>query len=80
MNVQFVEKYVKLSDMEEGDTATSKDRGSFFVCGYHYDKVINTNVKVILDLNDLRNQYTDKRDMSQPVKILKSGDKFICNK
>lgn len=78
MNVEFIEKYDKLSDMGEGDTATSKDRKSFFVCGHHYDTLKKQNVRVILDLNNLFDQYTEKRDMNQPVKILKSGDKFLC--
>lgn len=80
MNVEFIEKYVKLSDMKEGDTATSKDRSSFFVCGYHYDTLKKQNVRIILDLNNLHDQYTEKRDMNQPVKILKSGDKFVCSR
>ncbi len=80
MNVEFIEKYVKLSDIQTGETAVSKDRESFFVCGHHYDTLKQQNVLVILDLNDLYNQYPDKRDMSQPVKILKSGDQFVCKK
>lgn len=78
MNIKFTEKYEKLSDMKPGDTATSKDRSKFFVCGLHFDTDQQTNLQVILDLNDLGNQYSEKRDMGQPVKILKSGDKFIC--
>ncbi|PCJ11107.1 MAG: hypothetical protein COB04_19580 [Gammaproteobacteria bacterium] len=78
MDVEFIEKYQKLSEMKEGDTATSKNRASFFVCGYHYDTIKNENVKVILDLNFLHDQYSEKRDMSQLVKILQSGDKFVC--
>lgn len=80
MIVEFVEKYVPLSAMEAGDTATSKDRTSFFICGYYYDPVLKNNVKVIHDVNDLTNQYTEKRDLSQPIKILKGGDKFICRR
>jgi len=78
MNIEFIEKYVKLSDMKAGDIATSKDRNSFFVCGYHYDNLKQQNVKVILDINNLYNQYTDGEDLTQPIKILKSGDQFIC--
>ncbi len=78
MNIEFIEKYDQLSDMKEGDTATSKDRTKFFVCGHHYDTLRKMNVKVILDLNNLFDQYTDKRSMSQPVKILGRGDRFIC--
>jgi len=80
MNVEFIEKYQPLSEMKEGDTATSKDRESFFVCGYHYDTLKKQNVKVIMDLNHLSNQYSEKRDMNQPVKILKPGDKFVCKR
>ena len=78
MHVDFVEKYVPLSAMKPGDTATSKDRESFFVCGHHYDTLKKQNVTIILDVNNLHDQYTEKRDMSQPVKILKLGDKFVC--
>ncbi len=79
MDVQFIEKYEMLSDMKEGDTATSKDRTNFFVCGYHYDTLKKKNVRVILDLNNLFDQYTENRDMSQPIKILKRGDNFVCS-
>jgi hypothetical protein len=79
MNVTFIERYVKLSDMKAGDTATSADRKSFFVCGHHYDKLQKQNVKIILDVNHLTNQYSEVRDMNQPVKILKEGDKFSCS-
>ncbi|GEM_PF-6873305 len=78
MDVEFIEKYEKLSDMKPGDTATSKDRKSFFVCGLQYDTLKKQNVKVILDLNNLCDQYTERRNMNQPVQILKSGDKFLC--
>ena len=80
MNIEFLEKYSKLSDMKAGDTATSKDRESFFACGYHYDTLKKQNVLVIFDLNNLYDQYTERRNLDQPVKILKSGDKFICHK
>jgi len=79
MNVEFIEKYTKLSDMVPGDTATSKDRTKFFVCGHHYDTLKNKNVLIILDLNNLYDQYSENRDMDQPVKILKAGDKFACS-
>lgn len=78
MNVNFIEKYDKLSDMTVGDTATSKDRKNFFVCGYHYDILKKQNVRVIMDLNHLHDQYSEDRDMNQPVKILKGGDQFVC--
>jgi hypothetical protein len=80
MNVDFIEKYDKLSDMKEGDTATSQDRKSFFVCGHHYDKLKKQNARIILDLNNLYDQYTEKRDMNQPIKILESGDRFVCSR
>lgn len=79
MNVEFIEKYEMLSDMKEGDTATSKDRTSFFVCGHHYDTMRKQNIRIILDLNNLFDQYTEKRDMSQPIKILRRGDNFVCS-
>ena len=78
MNIEFIEKYEKLSDLREGDTATSKDRKSFFVCGHHYCMFKKQNVRIILDLNNLQDQYSETRDMNQPVKILKKGDKFVC--
>ena len=79
MNIEFVEKYTKLADLKPGYTATSKDRTKFFVCGWHYDTILKKNVKIILDLNDLSNQYSENRDMNQPVKVLQSGDKFVCS-
>ena len=78
MNTEFLEKYSKLSDMTLGDVAVSKDRESFFICGYHYDTLKKKNVLVIMDMNKLYDQYTENRDMSQPVTILKQGDKFVC--
>ena len=79
MEVTFVEKYKKLSDMEEGEVAVFKDRKEFFVCGHHYCKTLKANKKIILNVNKLWDQYTENIDLDQPVKILKSGDKFICN-
>ena len=78
MEVQFVEKYKKLSDMEEGQVAVSKNREEFFVCGHHYCKTLKLNKKIILNVNKLWNQYTEKIYIYQPVKILTSGDKFVC--
>lgn len=76
--VTFQEHYTQLGDMKPGDIAVSKNRERFFVCGYHYDKIRLSFEKVIFDMNDLSNQYTESMDMEQPVKILKAGDKFIC--
>lgn len=78
MDAEFVEKYDKLSDMKAGQSAVSKDREKFFVCGYVYDTLKKQNVATILEVNNLRDQYSENRDMTQPVKILKSGDKFVC--
>lgn len=78
MECQFIETYTKLGDMEEGEVAVSKNREEFFVCGHHYCTTLKLNKKVILNINKLWDQYTEKIDMEQPVKILKSGDKFIC--
>lgn len=78
MNVQFVEKYKKLSELEEGQVAVSKNREEFFVCGRHYCKDRMANRKIILNVNKLWDHYTENIDMDQPVKILKSGDKFVC--
>jgi hypothetical protein len=79
MNVIYHENYVKLSDMNTGDTATSADRKSFFVCGHHYDQEKQYDIRVILDLNNLNDQRPEDMDMEQPVKILKSGDQFHCS-
>jgi len=78
MEVQFVEKYKKLCDIEEGQVAVSKDRKEFFVCGHHYCTTLKLNKKVILNVNKLFDQYTETVDLEQLVKILKSGDKFVC--
>jgi hypothetical protein len=79
MNITLNEKYVRLSSIQVGETATSKDRESFFVCGLYYDELEKNNVKVIIDMNNLCNQYSDARDTDQLVKILKSGDRFTCS-
>lgn len=79
MDIEFVEKYKKLSDLQPGQCATSKDRKSFFVCGYYHCSFMKKNIPVIHDLNALYHQYPEKRDMNQPIKILGSGDKFICS-
>lgn len=78
MKAEFREAYNKLSDMMPGDVAVSKDRKRFFVCGWRHCIFAKDNVEVVLEVNELNNQYPDKRDMSQPVKILKNGDKFVC--
>ena len=78
MKAEFKEAYNKLSDMMPGNVAASKDRKQFFVCGFARAPDGTGNIRVILEVNNLSNQYIDKRDMSQPVKILKHGDKFVC--
>lgn len=78
MKAEFKEAYNKLSDMKPGDIAVSKDRETFFVCGWRHSANLNDNVSVILEVNQINNQYPDKRDMSQPVRILQYGDKFVC--
>lgn len=78
MKAEFKEVYSKLSDMKPGDVAVSKDRECFFVCGYAHDRIKGGNMMIVLEVNDLSNQYPDTRDMSQPVKILRRGDKFVC--
>lgn len=77
METTFSEKYQKLSEMKPGDAAVSKDRSKFFVCGYHYDTLKKKNVSVILEMNHLYDQYSENRDMDQPVKFLTSGDRFL---
>ena len=76
MNAEFIESYNMLSDLKPGDVAVSKDREKCFVCGSRRDEDSGMNVSVILEINSLYNQYPEKRDMSQPVKILGKGDKF----
>lgn len=78
MKTVFHELYTKLGDMKPGEIAVSKDREKFFVCSYHYNTLKKCNEVAIADMNDLTNQYTDRRDINQPVSILKSGDKFTC--
>ena len=77
MNTEFIEKYDKLSDMKPGQVAISKDREKFFVCGWGCPQGSAKPVHIILDMNNLHNQYPDKRDMSQEIKILVQGDKFV---
>ena len=79
MNVEFIEKYTKLCDLSEGQTAVSKDRTKFFVCGLCYCQFKKKNVRVILNMNKLYDQYSDDWDMNQPVKVLGGDDKFLCS-
>ncbi len=78
METEFVEKYQQLKDMVPGDIAVSKDRNKFYICGFHM--VYNNNKPLILDLNNLTNQYTDKRDMNELIRMLKPGDKFVSTR
>lgn len=77
MKSEFIEKYEALSDMQSGDVAVSKNRERFFICGIYYCPLKKQNIKVIHDMNNLNDQYSETRDLSQPVKILKGGDKFV---
>ncbi len=79
MDVTFHEKYVPLSDMTPGQSAVSQDRDKFFVCGLVRNETGDGNTIVILNMNHLYNQYPENLDMTQPVKILKGGDKFTCS-
>lgn len=74
MNVNFIEEYIELSEIREGQSAVSKDRESFFVCGYRYDSSRRARVKTILDLNNLLS--AEDINMNQQVRILKAGDQF----
>jgi len=79
MEVKFIEKYTKLGDIKEGQVAVSKDRKEFFVCCYYWCATLKLNKKIIINLNYLsNNQYTETLDLEQLVKILKRGDKFVC--
>lgn len=79
MEAKFIEKYDMLSDMKANDIAVSVDRKKFFVCGWHYDSLKKDNVLITLDINNLHDQYTDSRQ-DEPVRILKTGDKFHIKK
>ena len=76
MKVQYQEGNIKLSSLTAGQVAVSVDRKQFFICGYVFKD--GANQTVILNVNDLSNQYTDKVDMDQPVHVLKGGDQFHC--
>lgn len=86
MKAEFIEKYIALEEMQPGDVAVSKDRKSVYVCGRFaatfldgekgYPAVYN----VVLDLNNLYDQYIDQRDVKKQVKLLKSGDRILLEK
>lgn len=80
MKAQFIEKYQTLEDMKPGDVAVSKDRKKVYICAYHYNFLKKDNERTIIDINNLYEQYTDHRTMTEPVKFLKIGDKFYFEK
>ncbi|PHS13429.1 MAG: hypothetical protein COA78_06745 [Blastopirellula sp.] len=77
MKAELIEKYIKLSDLKVGQIAVSRDRKNIFLCAYEYKA--GKNYSVIVELNNLGDQYTDNRDMSQPVRVLASGDRFVID-
>lgn len=83
MKAEFIESYSMLKDMKPGDMAISKDRSQFFVCGYGKnfpEPAPGGCYQAIFDLNNLRDQYVDKLDTNQPVKILQQGDRFVITR
>lgn len=80
MEAKFIEKYSLLKEMQPGDIAVSKDRKKFFVCGQYYDKEKKENIKNILNLNDLRDQYSDSWNMNTDIRLLKIGDKIVIER
>jgi hypothetical protein len=77
MEAEYCESYVTLSSLKAGDVAVSKHRDKLFVCSYIWNKDAEKNELAIFDINNMADQYSDKRDMSQPVKKLDCDDKFI---
>ena len=78
MKVEFIEKYTKLSDLKPGQVAVSKNRNRFFVCGHYFCNFKKENISVVLDINALHDQYPDRWDMDQLVKVLDYDDAFLC--
>lgn len=79
MKSVFSENYQTLADMKAGDVAVSKDRAHVYVCGNHFVEETAKSELVILDMNDLFYE-SQKRDMSEKIKILKTGDRFDFEK
>lgn len=79
IKTELVEKYDKLKDLESGDIAVSKDRKDIFICGYAIFGSAKPQ-RVVLKLNDLKDQHPDKWDVHQDVKKLIEGDKFIITR
>lgn len=80
MKSQLIEKYQILKDMKPGDVAVSKDRKKVYVCTHHYNFLKKDNERIIINMNDLYEQCSDHRIMTEPIKILRTGDKFYFEK
>lgn len=80
MKSKFIEKYDKLKDMNIGDVAVSSDRERLFICAYglacYADGAVKRTEKVIIDLNNLHEQYLDNK-LNLDIRGLEKGDKFI---
>jgi hypothetical protein len=77
MKAQLKEKYSRLSDMNPGEVAVTADRKSVFICTYIWNKDTGTNNVGFVNLNYPADQYTDKLDLTQPVRICVQGDEFV---
>ncbi len=82
MKAEFLEKYDRLLDMTTGSIAVSHDRERIFVCaqGTPVEKDREGKrypIKVIIDLNNLHEQYLGDSFTSIRIKKLEQGDKFL---
>lgn len=75
MDAEYIERYIKLRDINIGDIAVSKDRKHLFArCRFRSEFSVKDG---IVDLKKISDQYVDRIDMEQPVKVIQNGDKFV---
>jgi len=75
MEIEFIEKYEVLKDLEPGEIAVSKDRQSLFLCARVNEKEFD--LVTFINLSRLYMQSHEEGDINQPVRKLKKGDKFV---
>jgi hypothetical protein len=77
MKAQVQVETIALSEMKIGQIARGLDDKSIFVCGYYRDNENKENRICILDMLKMDDQYTDNRNESQRVILLKPTDKVL---
>jgi hypothetical protein len=76
MDASFIEEYETLSSMQVGEIAVSKDRKKIFIKAQGLTEG-GCVEKVLINLNDIHDQYLDQEDKYQPIRKLLRGDQFV---